>query len=25
MTAPVSNNMVLNFLGQNVLGMPRSY
>jgi acyl-CoA dehydrogenase len=24
-TAPVSNNMVLNFLGQNVLGMPRSY
>jgi alkylation response protein AidB-like acyl-CoA dehydrogenase len=23
--APVSNNMVLNFLGQNVLGMPRSY
>jgi acyl-CoA dehydrogenase len=25
MTAPVSNNMVLNFVGQNVLGMPRSY
>jgi acyl-CoA dehydrogenase len=25
MTAPVSNNMVLNFLGQNVLKMPRSY
>lgn len=25
MTAPVSNNMVLNFLGQNVLRMPRSY
>jgi acyl-CoA dehydrogenase len=24
-TAPVSNNMVLNFVGQNVLGMPRSY
>ena len=24
-TAPVSNNMVLNFIGQNVLGMPRSY
>ena len=24
-TAPVSNNMVLAFLGQNVLGMPRSY
>jgi acyl-CoA dehydrogenase len=24
-TAPVSNNMVLNFLSQNVLGMPRSY
>ncbi|MBI3993580.1 MAG: acyl-CoA/acyl-ACP dehydrogenase [Candidatus Lambdaproteobacteria bacterium] len=23
--APVSNNMVLNFVGQNVLGMPRSY
>jgi acyl-CoA dehydrogenase len=23
--APVSNNMVLNFIGQNVLGMPRSY
>jgi acyl-CoA dehydrogenase len=25
MSAPVSNNMVLNFIGQNVLGMPRSY
>lgn len=25
MTAPVSNNLVLAFLGQNVLGMPRSY
>jgi acyl-CoA dehydrogenase len=25
MTAPVSNNLVLNFIGQNVLGMPRSY
>jgi len=25
MTAPVSNNMVLNFLSHNVLGMPRSY
>jgi acyl-CoA dehydrogenase len=25
MTAPISNNMVLNFLGHNVLGMPRSY
>ena len=24
-TAPVSNNLVLSFLGQNVLGMPRSY
>jgi acyl-CoA dehydrogenase len=24
-TAPVSNNLVLNFLSQNVLGMPRSY
>ena len=24
-TAPVSNTMVLNFVGQNVLGMPRSY
>jgi acyl-CoA dehydrogenase len=24
-TAPVTNHMVLNFLGQNVLGMPRSY
>jgi acyl-CoA dehydrogenase len=25
MTAPVSNNMVLNFVSQNVLGLPRSY
>jgi acyl-CoA dehydrogenase len=25
MTAPVTNNMVLNFISQNVLGMPRSY
>ncbi|MCC6175740.1 MAG: acyl-CoA/acyl-ACP dehydrogenase [Chloroflexi bacterium] len=25
MTAPVSTNMVLAFIGQNVLGMPRSY
>ena len=25
MTAPISNNMVLNFIGQNVLHMPRSY
>jgi acyl-CoA dehydrogenase len=24
-TAPVSNNLVLAFLGQHVLGMPRSY
>ncbi len=24
-TAPVSNNLVLGFVGQNVLGMPRSY
>src|SRR4051812_6731988 len=24
-TAPVSNNMVLNFVSQNVLGLPRSY
>jgi acyl-CoA dehydrogenase len=23
--APVSNNLVLAYLGQNVLGMPRSY
>ena len=23
--APISNNMVLNFLAQNVLGLPRSY
>jgi acyl-CoA dehydrogenase len=25
MTAPVSNNMVLNYIGQHVLRMPRSY
>jgi alkylation response protein AidB-like acyl-CoA dehydrogenase len=25
LTAPVSNNLVLAYLGQNVLGMPRSY
>ncbi len=25
MIAPVSNNMVLNFIGQNVLGLPRSF
>jgi acyl-CoA dehydrogenase len=25
MTAPVNNNLVLAFLGQNVLGMPKSY
>jgi acyl-CoA dehydrogenase len=25
MTAPVSNNMVLNFVSHNVLGLPRSY
>src|SRR5689334_11293932 len=25
MTAPINNNLVLAFLGQNVLGMPRSY
>jgi acyl-CoA dehydrogenase len=25
MTAPISNNLVLAFLGQNVLGMPKSY
>ena len=24
-TAPISTNMVLAFVGQNVLGMPRSY
>jgi acyl-CoA dehydrogenase len=24
-TAPVSNNLVLAYMGQNVLGMPRSY
>ncbi len=24
-TAPISNNMVLNFVSQNVLGLPRSY
>jgi acyl-CoA dehydrogenase len=25
MTAPINNNLVLAFLGQNVLGMPKSY
>jgi hypothetical protein len=25
MTAPISNNLVLAFLGQHVLKMPRSY
>jgi acyl-CoA dehydrogenase len=25
MTAPVANNLVLAFLGQNILGMPKSY
>jgi acyl-CoA dehydrogenase len=25
MVAPVSNNMVLSFVAQNVLGLPRSY
>jgi|SRR5579871_4924554 len=25
MAAPISNNLVLTFVGQNVLGMPRSY
>jgi len=25
LVAPVSNNLVLAYLGQNVLGMPRSY
>jgi len=24
-TAPVANNLVLPFVGQHVLGMPRSY
>ena len=24
-TAPISTNMILAFLGQHVLGMPRSY
>ena len=24
-TAPISTNMVLAFVGQNILGMPRSY
>jgi acyl-CoA dehydrogenase len=24
-TAPVSNNLVLAYMGQNVLGLPRSY
>ena len=23
--APISTNMVLNYIGQHVLGMPRSY
>jgi hypothetical protein len=25
MTAPINNNLVLAFIGQNVLGMPKSY
>ena len=25
MTAPINNNLVLAYLGQHVLGMPRSY
>ena len=25
LVAPVSNNLVLAYLGQNVLGMPKSY
>jgi acyl-CoA dehydrogenase len=25
MTAPIANNLVLAFLGQNILGMPKSY
>src|ERR1700680_4398904 len=25
MTAPINNNLLLSFLGQNVLGMPKSY
>ncbi|MGH2966464.1 MAG: acyl-CoA dehydrogenase family protein [Solirubrobacterales bacterium] len=25
LTAPISNSLILNFLGHNVLGMPRSY
>jgi acyl-CoA dehydrogenase len=25
MVAPVSNNLVLSYIGQHVLGMPRSY
>jgi acyl-CoA dehydrogenase len=25
LVAPISNNLVLAYLGQNVLGMPRSY
>ena len=25
LTAPINNNLVLAFLGQNVLGMPKSY
>ena len=24
-TAPVSGNMILNFISQHVLGLPRSY
>jgi acyl-CoA dehydrogenase len=24
-TAPISGNMILNFIGQHVLGLPRSY
>ena len=25
MTAPISNNLVLSFIGQQVLGLPRSF
>jgi hypothetical protein len=25
MTAPINNNLVLAFIGQHVLGMPKSY
>ena len=25
MVAPIANNLVLAFIGQNVLGMPKSY